>query len=80
MNRLKEYLSITVMAFAILLITGVAKAEQTTTFSDFVNAWAKVPGAIVNHVKAEALDIQAYQQKSWAEMKQKWPFKQDSSQ
>jgi len=77
MAKLKEIAMITIVAVAFLLITGVAKAE--TTFTDFVKAWASVPGKIADHVKSEAADIKAYQTESWAEMKQKWPFKQNSS-
>lgn len=79
MNTIKEYIMISIMALAIMIMTGVAKAEETTTFGDFVSAWASVPGKIINHVKSEAEDIKQYQQDSWTDMKQKWPFKQNSS-
>ena len=79
MNTIKEYIMISIMAMAIMIMTGVAKAEETTTFGDFVSAWASVPGKIINHVKSEAEDIKQYQQDSWTDMKQKWPFKQNSS-
>tara|TARA_E500000081_G_scaffold146549_1_gene169711 strand:- start:455 stop:787 length:333 start_codon:yes stop_codon:yes gene_type:complete len=42
MNKLKEYLMISIMALAILLITGVAKSEDKTT-------------AIVGHVITQAI-------------------------
>jgi hypothetical protein len=79
MNTIKEYIMISIMALAIMIMTGVAKADETTTFGDFVSAWASVPGKIINHVKSEAADIKQYQTESWSEMKQKWPFKQNSS-
>lgn len=79
MNTIKEYIMISIMALAILIMTGVAKADETTTFGDFVSAWASVPGKIINHVKSEAQDIKQYQTDSWTDMKQKWPFKQNSS-
>ena len=79
MNKLKELSMITIAALAFLILTGVAKAEETTTFGDFVSAWASVPGKIVKHVKSEAESIKQYQTDSWTEMKAKWPFKQNSS-
>ena len=42
MNKLKEYLMISIMALAILLITGVAKSEDKTT-------------AIVGHVITQTI-------------------------
>jgi|TARA_B100000085_G_C18199191_1_gene372960 hypothetical protein len=79
MDKVKEYMMITVMATVILIMTGVAKADETTTFGDFVSAWASVPGKIINHVKAEAVDIKEHQKKSWADAKTKWPFNKISS-
>ena len=79
MNTIKEYIMISIMAMAIMIMTGVAKAEETTTFGDFVSALASVPGKIINHVKSEAEDIKEYQQDSWADAKSKWPFKQKSA-
>jgi len=79
MNKLKELSMITIAALAFLILTGVAKAEETTTFGDFVSAWISVPGKIVKHVKSEAESIKQYQQESWADAKQKWPFKQNSA-
>ena len=79
MNTIKEWIMVTVAALAILIMTGVAKADtQTTSVSDFLSTLASIPGKVVNHVKSEAQDIKAYQTESWAEMKQKWPFKQNS--
>ena len=43
MNKLKEYLMISIMALAILLITGVAKSEDKTS-------------AIVGHVITQAIE------------------------
>ena len=80
MNTIKEYIMISIMAMAIMIMTGVAKADSdTTTFGDFVSALASVPGKIINHVKSEAEDIKQYQSQNWSEMKTKWPFKQNSS-
>ena len=79
MNTIKEYIMISIAAMAILIMTGVAKADtNTTSVSNFLSAIASIPGKVVNHVKSEAEDIKAYQSNSWAEMKQKWPFKQNS--
>ena len=79
MNTIKDYIMISIMASAIMIMTGVAKAEETTTFGDFVSAWASVPGKIINHVKSEAQEIKVYQKKNWVEIKSKWPFKKNSS-
>ena len=78
--KIKEWILITFAAGAILILTGVAKADShnTTTVSDFLSTLASLPGKVVDHVKSEAEDIKAYQTESWAEMKQKWPFKQNS--
>jgi len=80
MNTIKEYIMISIMAMAIMIMTGVAKADSdTATFGDFVSALASVPGKIINHVKSEAEDIKQYQQDSWTDAKSKWPFKQNSA-
>jgi len=80
MNTIKEYIMISIMAMAIMIMTGVAKADSDmTTFGDFVSALASVPGKIINHVKSEAEDIKQYQQDSWTDAKSKWPFKQNSA-
>jgi hypothetical protein len=80
MNTIKEYIMITFAALAFMILTGVAKADtNTTSVSNFLSTLASIPGKVVNHVKSEAESIKAYQSNSWAEMKQKWPFKQNSS-
>ena len=81
MKQVKEYIAITLAGLVFMIVTGVAKADSQgkTTVSDFLSSLASLPGKVVNHVKSEAEDIKAYQTESWAEMKQKWPFKQNSS-
>ena len=81
MNTIKEWIMVTFAALAFLILTGVAKADtDTASVGDFLSSLASLPGKVVEHVKSEAEDIKAYQSNSWAEMKQKWPFKQNSSQ
>ena len=71
MNKIKELAAITVMALAILLITGVVKAEQTksVTPQEFVGAVASVPGKLSNHLQSEWEKTKNHQAKSWAEIK-----------
>ena len=77
--KIKEWILITFAALAILILTGVAKADtHTTSVGDFLSTRAAIPGKVVDHVKSEAADIKQYQSENWAEMKQKWPFKQNS--
>jgi hypothetical protein len=77
MDKWKETAMITTMALAILLLTGVAKAD--TTPANFLSTLASIPGKVIAHVKSEAEDIKQYQSQNWSEMKTKWPFKQNSS-
>ena len=77
MDKWKETAMITTMALAILLLTGVAKAD--TTPANFLSTLASIPGKVIAHVKSEAEDIKQYQSENWSEMKTKWPFKQNSS-
>ena len=77
MDKWKETAMITTMALAILLLTGVAKAD--TTPANFLSTLASIPGKVIAHVKSEAEDIKQYQSQNWSEIKTKWPFKQNSS-
>ena len=77
MDKWKETAMITTMALAILLLTGVAKAD--TTPANFLSTLASIPGKVIAHVKSEAEDIKQYQSENWSEMKTKWPFKQNSA-
>ena len=71
MNKIKELAAITVMALAILLITGVVKAEQTksVTPQEFVESVASVPGKVGDHINQEIEKTKAYQAKNWADAK-----------
>ena len=70
--KIKEYIMITIAALAFMLITGVAKAEDSTTPQEFVTAIAEVPAKIGNHISDEVEKTKAYQAKSWAEAKAQW--------
>ena len=61
--NIKEIVAVTVMALAILLITGVAKADTHE---------AKKPNKVEAFIKNEIEKTKAYQAKSWAEAKEQW--------
>jgi hypothetical protein len=60
--KLKETIMLTLAALAFLLITGIAKAEDT------------IDVKVKNHIVNEWNDIKEYQTKTWAEAKTKWPW------
>ena len=64
MDKIKEYIVITLGALAFIMITGVAKSEE--------NKVTGVLTAVGNHISNEVEATKQYQAKNWAEMKQKW--------
>lgn len=60
--KLKETIMLTLAALVFLLITGIAKAEDT------------IDVKVKNHIVNEWNDIKEYQTKTWAEAKTKWPW------
>ena len=60
--KLKDTFMIAVVALAFMLITGIAKSEET------------IDEKVKNHIVNEWNDIKEYQTKSWAEAKTKWPW------
>jgi len=70
--KIKEYIMITIAALAFMLITGVAKAEETITPQEFATAVAEVPAKIGSHISNEIAETKAYQANSWAEAKAQW--------
>ena len=72
MDKIKEYAMITVMALSFMLITGVAKSEETITPQEFATAIAEVPAKIGSHISNEIVEIKDYQAKSWADAKAQW--------
>ena len=60
--KIKETIMLTIGALAFLLITGIAKADDT------------IDVKIKNHIANEISEIKEYQAKSWAEAKTKWPW------
>jgi hypothetical protein len=72
MDKIKEYALITVAALAFMLITGVAKAEDTITPQEFATTIAEVPAKIGSHISNEIVEIKDYQAKSWADAKKQW--------
>ena len=59
--KLKETIMIAIAALTFMLITGIAKAEDT------------IDVKVKNHIVNEWNDIKEYQTKTWAEAKTKWP-------
>ena len=60
--KLKETIMIAIAALAFMMITGVAKSEDT------------IDVKVKNHIVNEWNDIKEYQSKTWAEAKTKWPW------
>ena len=60
--KLKETIMIAIAALAFMMITGVAKSEET------------IDVKVKNHIVNEWNDIKEYQTKTWAEAKTKWPW------
>ena len=60
--KLKDTILIAIGALAFMLITGIAKAEDT------------IDVKVKNHIVNEISEIKEYQAKSWAEAKTKWPW------
>ena len=70
MNKIKEYVMITVIALGFMLITGIAKSEEKTyTPQETIEAFASVPGKVASHISNEWAETKEYQAKSWAEFK-----------
>ena len=61
--KLNETIMITIAALAILLMTGIAKAD--------VN---EVGTKVSNFIQGEVSKTKEYQTKVWAEAKTKWPW------
>ena len=60
--KLKETIMIAIAALTFMLITGIAKAEDT------------IDVKVKNHIVNEWNDIKEYQTNTWAEAKTKWPW------
>ena len=73
MNKLKEYMMITVVALAFMLITGIAKADDKAIVpAEFGQAIKAIPTNIASHISNEVQETKEYQAKSWAEAKAQW--------
>jgi hypothetical protein len=60
--KIKETIMIAIAALAFMMITGIAKSEETIDMK------------IKNHIANEISEIKEYQANSWAEAKTKWPW------
>jgi hypothetical protein len=67
MNKIKEYVAITVIALCFMLITGIAKADATP--KQFVETVVSVPGKLGNHIQMEIAKTKEFQAKNWIKMK-----------
>ena len=74
--KLKETMMIAIAALAFMLITGVAKSEETKTITpqEFVSNVAEVPSKVGSWLTGEVEKTKAYQTKVWSEAKNKWPW------
>jgi hypothetical protein len=70
--KIKEHIMITLGALAFIMITGVAKSEETITPQEFATKIAEVPAKIGSHISNEIVEIKDYQAKSWADAKKQW--------
>ena len=72
--NIKEIVAVTIMALAILLITGVVKSEETksVTAQEFVESVASVPGKVGDQISTEIEKTKKFQAKNWADMKAQW--------
>ena len=64
MDKIKEYIMITIAALAFMLITGVAKSEE--------NKVTEVITAVGSHISNEVESTKEFQAKKWAEAKAQW--------
>ena len=60
--KLKDTIMIAIAALAFMLITGIAKADET------------IDVKVKNHIVNEWNDKKENQSKTWAEAKTKWPW------
>ena len=77
MWNMKKSLLFAIALVAVILISmNMASADdkKTITPQEFVSNVAEVPGKVGNWFTNEVEKTKAYQAKSWAEMKSKWPF------
>ena len=72
--NIKETVAVTIMALAIILITGVVKSEETksVTPQEFVESVASVPGKVGDQISTEIEKTKKFQAKNWADMKSQW--------
>ena len=53
---------------------SLADEKKTITPKEFATTISEVPNKVGNFLTNEVEKTKAYQKKSWAEMKTKWPF------
>tara|TARA_Y100000004_G_scaffold193194_1_gene255246 strand:+ start:1038 stop:1298 length:261 start_codon:yes stop_codon:yes gene_type:complete len=69
------------LLFAIALVTVILVSmnwasadEKKVTPKEFATAVSELPSKVGNHISMEIEKSKAYQKKSWAEAKKKWPW------
>ena len=70
--KIRDHMITILGALAFIMVTGVAKAEDSTTPQEFVTAIAELPAKIGTHISDEVEKTKAYQAKSWADAKTQW--------
>ena len=63
------------LVVVILISMNMASAdEKKVTPKEFATAVSELPSKVGNHISMEIEKSKAYQKKSWAEAKKKWPW------
>ena len=77
MWNVKSVLFFVASLVAVVFISmSMANADEKKTYTpqETIQAFASVPGNVVNWFSGEVEKTKDYQAKSWADMKSKWPF------
>tara|TARA_B100000700_G_scaffold271800_1_gene314941 strand:+ start:276 stop:524 length:249 start_codon:yes stop_codon:yes gene_type:complete len=73
----KKLLAIVLLALIFsfqMYAESLADEKKTITPKEFATTISEVPNKVGNFLTNEVEKTKAYQKKSWAEMKTKWPF------
>ncbi len=74
---MKKLLAIVLLALIFsfqMYAESLADEKKTITPKEFATTISEVPNKVGNFLTNEVEKTKAYQKKSWAEMKTKWPF------
>ena len=74
-NMKSTILFVASLVVVILISMNMASAdEKKVTPKEFATAVSELPSKVGNHISMEIEKSKAYQKKSWAEAKKKWPW------